>query len=203
MEQYTPAAVKFLHYPSVSNLVGTEVATKKRKRVVLASRLTDRKNIDTCIRLFALLFPDEYILDIYGDGENSYLSYIKNVIRELGIDNRVNFHGFVTHSIVTIALSEAEWYINVAKNDPSPKAVNEALTLKCKIILSTGVGTYEDLIEAEQVLILSKDKIIENAREKITRFDEIMTINHREIEDHSEFKIEKCTRALEYVSKNI
>lgn len=202
IEKYIQKACELKHYPSVSNLSSAQAIYSKKTRVILASRLTDRKNIDTCLKVFSVLFPECYSLHIYGDGSEDYKNYLKKLIFELNLNTRVIFHGFVEQSIVLDALRGSEWFMNLAKDDPSPKAVNEALALKCKIILSTGVGTHEDLKELQHVLILSNDKINKDIKENKSQFDQVMCMDFKEIEFHADFKLDKCIEALEYVSKN-
>lgn len=68
---------------------------KKPTRGVIIAQLTARKQVDHAIKALSGL-SDNITLDIYGTGEE--LEYLKGLCRELSLNHRVEFKGYVQHA---------------------------------------------------------------------------------------------------------
>lgn len=69
----------------------------RRKAIVTASRLNKQKNLGMLIRAFARLASEypSYVLEIYGRGEEE--NTMKQLVRDLNLENQVHFMGFSNH----------------------------------------------------------------------------------------------------------
>lgn len=70
-------------------------------------RAQKRKKVDELIRAFAQIrnrLPDNIIVDIVGEGEEN--CYLKNLAVELGVQDRVIFHGTITDNSILKAFFE-------------------------------------------------------------------------------------------------
>ena len=69
---------------------------KRRHRIVTAGRLHPQKNLEMLFEAFALFHKqfDDYYLDVYGKGDLELK--LKKKAKELGLSDKIIFHGFVT-----------------------------------------------------------------------------------------------------------
>ena len=90
----------------------------KQKRAVILGPLKPWKRIEQGLIAFSTL-PDPWELDIIGNGEANYLKKLHRIASDLGIANRVTFHGYVDElrkrsiigsSVLTIITSEKEGF---------------------------------------------------------------------------------------------
>ncbi|WP_019605899.1 glycosyltransferase family 4 protein [Teredinibacter turnerae] len=152
-EQYNSKCNKF-YYPSVSHSIGYITDWSARQNiVVIASRLTVRKRVEIALDIFARCFPDDWRLEIYGEGDEVYLQKLRLRSSENGISGRVRFHGFVSAGEVLEALQRSRFYLITSEYDPSPKALNEALQSGCNVVCSSNVGTASTIKDVDGVYV--------------------------------------------------
>ena len=118
---------------------------KRRKEVVCVGRLDGNKNQGMLIRAFAKTRDahPEYTLHIYGDGRKR--EDFETLSEELGIRDRVVFHGAV--SGVDRRIDQSEIFVLPSKTEGMPNALIEAMSLGLACI-STDCPSYgpRDLI---------------------------------------------------------
>ena len=120
---------KIIYNPlQLDNFKSYEFSTANKKNsIVITSRLTEVKNHEILIRAFALLtekFPD-YILDIYGDGP--LRDYLTNLVKKLGLDNKVVFHGAMPDVLNKIVSSKI--FVLPSNHEGFPNSLAEAMAL--------------------------------------------------------------------------
>lgn len=125
-------------------LVGIATTQPKSRKIVSVGRLVDQKNHDMLIRAFSLFLKDkpDFNLYIYGEGKN--LSRLKNLSRELGIDNNVLFPGNKKNIFTEII--DADIFVQTSKFEGMPNTLIEAMCLGLPCI-STKVSGATDLID--------------------------------------------------------
>lgn len=64
------------------------------RHIMYHGRLHEYKGVDTVLRAMAIARPPHTRLDILGTGAPEYVDYLKNLSRELGIDDVTDFLGF-------------------------------------------------------------------------------------------------------------
>ena len=110
------------------------------------SRLTKRKRTDMIISAISEMKNKSVGLLVIGDGperENlETLAKNKNV--------KLSIIGFVGQREVARYLSISNAFTLMSKYDASPKALNEALSFRIPLIVSSGVGTARDLVLNEK-----------------------------------------------------
>lgn len=114
--------------------------------IVLLSRLTQRKRPIDLLEAVNKLDPASrsraYIL-MCGDG--SEVPLLKEYANTHGL--RVHFSGFIDHSVISRYYTISDLYVMLSSNDPSPKAMNEAMNFSLPVICTRAVGTAFDLVE--------------------------------------------------------
>ena len=89
-----------------ASLYTPSFAKRTENRVVFVGRVTGEKHIDVLLRAFATLDPKlDAKLDVVGGGD--LMNQLKQLARELGIADRVNFLGHVSDEELRAALTRA------------------------------------------------------------------------------------------------
>ena len=111
----------------------------KEKRILLMGRMQKAKNFQTVFEAINLI-PDtiwgSWTVDVLGDGP--YQAELERLCRDLGIESRVKFHGWVENgSPEQLAfLKKASIYISASRFENCPMAVLEAAAAGCCLLLS-------------------------------------------------------------------
>ena len=140
-------------------------------------QLDENKNQKAILYAFKRYY-DEYPnsqLILAGDGECHYA--LKELSKELGIDDKVDFPGSVTNPEKYYAV--ADIYVQSSHREGMPLAVLEAMSAKLPII-STDVGGMRDIVQANGILIADNDidalyqamKTVANNKEQYKKMQE-------------------------------
>ena len=97
-----------------------------RLRLAFLSRLHPKKGLDILITAMAAL-PDYVTLEIYGEGESSYLIELRQRIKEFTLEERITFHGAVTGDAKTRAFIDCDLFVLPTYSENFGIAVAEAL----------------------------------------------------------------------------
>lgn len=142
---------------------------EREKVIVGAGRLNEQKNFHLLISSFARIadkFP-EYKLVIYGKG--NLLESLQNLAKEKGIENRVEFPGFVSNMPET--LERASMFVLSSDYEGMPNALMEAMAVGVpSVSTDCGGGGARFLIQDGEngLLVPQKDEEkLATAMEKI------------------------------------
>lgn len=105
---------------------------KRKKKIVTASRLEpvkDHKTILMAFYDFQKRFPD-YTLEIYGKG--SMEKELRAMVKELGIDGKVHFHGFC--AAVREEIRDSAMYVMASRYEGISNALIEALAMGMPVV---------------------------------------------------------------------
>jgi glycosyltransferase involved in cell wall biosynthesis len=113
------------------------------KRVLTVTRLTNRqKRTSDLIKAMALL-PEEWTLDIVGTGPDREM--LQTMTTDLGLAERVRFHGFVDRARVRDFLRSCGVYAMPSANEAVALAVLEAMACGAAVVLSR-IRAFEELV---------------------------------------------------------
>lgn len=116
--------------------------------VITVGRFAEHKRMRDCIDAFAcqpLCDREDVHLLLVGDGP--LRGALEAQVRQLGLDRRVHFLGFLGQQEMVEAVCASDVFLLASSHgDPSPKALSEALYLERPVVCSDGVGTCQDLI---------------------------------------------------------
>jgi glycosyltransferase involved in cell wall biosynthesis len=111
-------------------------------------RLSSIKGIDVAMRAFARAVKVEPRLKLEIGGEGPEGEQLRQLVRKLGIEERVQFHGFVTD--VDSLLSRWHVLLQPTKTvEAFGRTVIEAMACRCAVIASRVGGLPENVIDGE------------------------------------------------------
>lgn len=116
---------------------GTAQHLEREQLIVAVGRLVPQKRHDDTIRAFAALVDERsgWRLDLIGDGPER--ERLETLVRDLGVAEAVQFHGFVPH--VASHLQRARVFVLASEYEGTPNALLEALHSGVTCITSDAV----------------------------------------------------------------
>lgn len=114
-------------------------------RLIISGRQERGKGTDLLIQTLPILqrtFPN-MSLEVVGDG--AALPHFRSLAREMGVEDKVHFHGRVTHGQVIQLLRQSDLFCFPTQSEGFPKAVLEALACGLPVI-TTPVSVLPMLI---------------------------------------------------------
>lgn len=152
--------------PSIARVVppGIESALQRalepkpwRWRMLYMGRLDRQKGIDTAVQALAQL-PSQASLDVWGTGQESYVSAMKAQVAELGINGRVRFHGWAGPDERLAAYREADVVVfPVRWKEPFGLVPLEAMGARRLVVSTAQGGSAEFLRDEENALVFRPD----------------------------------------------
>ena len=114
------------------------------------SRIDKKKNIESLLQAFHLIHQQEPSLKlvIAGDGDPSYVSGLKKLTNELGVEESVCWVGHITGELKQGAFLGASSFVLPSFSENFGIAVAEALMVGLPCILCKGVAIAEDVVES-------------------------------------------------------
>jgi glycosyltransferase involved in cell wall biosynthesis len=112
-------------------------------------RITPFKNIDVIIRNFAKLTEPDIFLNLYGDAnsekDKEYKRELEVLVKELGLSNRVFFHGHISN--IESVISKNDCIIHAAKEfEPFGLTIAEMLISGVPLICSSNSGASQSFV---------------------------------------------------------
>ncbi|MBC8343289.1 MAG: glycosyltransferase [Bacteroidetes bacterium] len=120
-----------------------KVECNPKNRIVTVGRLTPEKGHSFLIEAFSNLKNTEWELSIVGDGIE--MPRLKNLASELGVANRVIFHGHLKD--FRLQLSEAKIFVLPSLKEGFPNALLEAMSVPLACITSDFFHGRNEIIE--------------------------------------------------------
>ncbi|UOQ87011.1 glycosyltransferase [Gracilibacillus salinarum] len=141
-----------LGYDFIENLKESNVKktpSNNEFNILYAGRLVKEKNVDFIIKGFESAtreIKDKVVkLNIVGDGPEK--TNLHELVRNLGIETKVVFHGKVDPQKITNFYLESNLFISLNPHEPYGIVYLEALTSGCKIICPMTGGQMDTLID--------------------------------------------------------
>ena len=128
---------------------GGRIASDRSRRIVYLGRLHPIKNLDQLILAWAKVERDfsQWTLDIAGEGEQSYVARLQQLIRKLDV-KRVSLVGPKYHSEKRAFLEDAALFVLPSLSENFGLVVPEALAFELPVIC-TRFAPWSGLIERE------------------------------------------------------
>ncbi|MFX0132348.1 MAG: glycosyltransferase family 4 protein [Candidatus Hodarchaeota archaeon] len=106
-----------------------------------SSRLNNLKQIDKLIKALSQINNNFFIFYISGHGEKDYENYLKKLIIELKLYDKVIFLGYVTDDILKSYYLASDVFISTSLKEGGPMSVMKALALEVPVIVTdTGIS---------------------------------------------------------------
>lgn len=162
-ERYKTSGIKVIYNgvtPSNSNK-----SESKQKYITYCGRIFGTKGIDILLQAFAKVLEEEryclYRLKIMGTGE--LLEQYKSYSIELGIQNNVDFMGYVDNKEARSIISKAKIHIVPSTYEPFATSALEAMEENTAVIASRVGGLQEMIIDKKNGLLVEPSNVSELA----------------------------------------
>jgi glycosyltransferase involved in cell wall biosynthesis len=126
-------------------------------RLVSAGQFIHRKGIDLLLRACGELPATGWRLDCYGDGPER--PRLKQMVRSLGLADRVAFHGVVSNDDVRAALTRADCAVLPSRFDGWGMLVNESLAAGTPVICTAACGVAVLVSSARLGSVVQPDSV--------------------------------------------
>lgn len=133
----------------VTAVVGDE------RYILFLGRLDRVKGLDLVLPAFARvrnLFPQLNLL-IAGSGEPAFVSELKALAKELGVDSAVHWAGFLEGKAKSDAIAKAILFVLPSYSENFGVSVVEALAAGIPVVISDQIGIHQEVAEARAGLI--------------------------------------------------
>lgn len=114
-----------------------DLTARQQKRIVFVGRMTQEKHVDVIVRAFAQQDKDVF-LDLVGPGDQ--LPKLKQLAAELGVSQRVKFHGRVSDKQLRAALTGASIYVIASIAELQSIATMEAMASGLPILAANAMA---------------------------------------------------------------
>lgn len=104
-----------------------------------SSRLVDLKQIDKLILTLAKLKHLDFKLYISGHGTPAYELFLKNIIIQSGMNDKVKLIGYVNESILVEFYQASDLFVNVSRSEGAPVSSWKAMAIEVPVF-NTNVG---------------------------------------------------------------
>ena len=115
----------------------------KTTQLLFVGRVVYQKGLDLLVQALGELPDSDWMLSIVGDG--SYKDPLHELIKEKGLTQRIEFHGWCNKEELLPHLAKAHVFVNPSRHEGMPNAVLEAMACGLPII-ATRIAGNEDLV---------------------------------------------------------
>ncbi|MFT4307308.1 MAG: glycosyltransferase [Microbacterium sp.] len=116
-----------------------DLAPRERKRVLFVGRLTTEKHVNVVLRAVAKLAPEhDLVFDVVGGGDQ--LNNLRQLTAQLGIEDRVFFHGRTSEADLREFLSRASVFAIASIAELQSIATMEAMASGLPIVAADAVA---------------------------------------------------------------
>ena len=110
-------------------------------RLLFFSRIEQKKGLDLLIRALPFLKKD-YLLTIAGNGDEAYITQLKTLAAELGVDRHLVWSGFVSGDKFDV-LQAHDLFVLPSYDENFGNAVIESLSVGTAVLISEHVGLID------------------------------------------------------------
>jgi glycosyltransferase involved in cell wall biosynthesis len=128
-------------------------------KLLSLSRIDPKKNLESLLRAFALIAPDDpgVTLTIAGDGDPGYLAALRSLACALAIADRVDWLGYVEGAKKAAAFAAADAFVLPSYSENFGIAVVEALAAGLPCIVSREVAIARDIEAGQAGFVVGMD----------------------------------------------
>ena len=113
-------------------------------RILFVGRLETMKGVDTLLQAFANVKDPRAHLRVIGYGLQE--RHLKNMARDLSIEDRVTFTGYILHEQIFGEYAKAQIFCGLSRSEALGNVFIEALAAGC-VVIATEVGGITDSIQ--------------------------------------------------------
>lgn len=137
------AEVRVVPHPLRPEFLDAE-SSPNSGRIITVGGLDDRKGMDTIISAFALIDNQSATLSVVGNGPCA--AELRQLAEDLGIGNRVHFHGVLDTNGIIREFSRSSIFAIGSRMDTSPNVLTEAHAVGLPVV-GTRAGGIPEMID--------------------------------------------------------
>lgn len=138
---------------------GSATHKKSANRILFLSRIDEKKGLDLLLRALARVVEQVPAarLTIAGDGEPRYIAQLKALAHEIGVDEAIDWVGYVEGHAKRTAFEEADVFVLPSRSENFGIAVAEAMGARLPVVVSGAVGLKADVAESSAGIVSETD----------------------------------------------
>lgn len=164
---------------------------------VYVGQLIERKNVNSIIEALNIAHPDkDFKLDIIGIGQEE--KRLKELVKDLNLENQVNFMGRVERNIVREVMKKASCFTMISRDEAFGLVYLEAMSCGCMVIGSKNEGIDGVIVNNENGFLCSAGNVEELAKiyKKISKLNydqkhKICNNALNTVKDFTDYKVAK------------
>lgn len=129
---------------------------ENRRLILTVTRLLPFKGVDVCIRAFTQLQDLPIQLRIIGEGPSDYVAYLRELVRQAGLENRIEFLGPVSPHEIHRQYAQADVFALASTYEPFGIVLVEAMAAGVPIVASR-VDGIPAVVEDCALLVAPED----------------------------------------------
>jgi glycosyltransferase involved in cell wall biosynthesis len=165
--------------PNIISLPDIEILPNVNKvfTIIFLSRIHPKKGLEKLFQAISQV-DINLTLKIAGSGDKEYVDSLKNLAVELGIDQKIEWIGWIDRKEKFIELQKADLFILVSLNENFANVVIEALHMGTAVLISEDVGLSDFVKEKNMgwISTLNVENIVEKLREAYLDKEKLMFI---------------------------
>ena len=152
-------------FPQVSN----------RRCVLFLGRIHPKKGLEHILRALPALKRQhpEILLLVAGNGHESYLKCIRQVIHREGLDDDVLFTGMLTGDAKWGAFACSEIFVLPSKQENFAIAMAEAMHMGVPVVISDKVNSWPFVTAANAGVVIEEERLTSSLGQKL---DELLSV---------------------------
>lgn len=130
--------------------------------IIWVGKFDFRKQLHLALRIIEATHNNNIHLDIYGTGNSQQIIQTKELIGELGIENKVTMHGNQPNNLVVEAMQKAHLFLFTSINEDTSTVVLEAVSNQLPVICfdTCGMGYVVNNNIGRKIMLSGVDKSI-------------------------------------------
>jgi glycosyltransferase involved in cell wall biosynthesis len=161
---------------------------EKDKNLFYSNRmLSENYNIDAVIRLFHKISAANKEARLVISHDGSKRMELEQLVKELELDSKVTFKGFVSLEEQNSFYKKAQFYISIPTSDSTSVSLIEAMAFGCIPIVSNIPANHEWIAEEKNGLFYSPMTSSQDIEKLLGRKDQIFTENRKIIGERAIF----------------
>jgi len=122
-------------------------AAKEENKILFLGRIAPKKKIETLIEAIPYLDDKKLKIEIVGPYEEEYFAFLKDIIKKIGVEDRISFPGPIYDLREKIKkMDSARIFVLPSRVEGMPQAFVEAMA-RAKLVIGSDSIAIRDLIE--------------------------------------------------------
>lgn len=140
---------------------------QKEFHIMWVGKFDFRKQLPIAIKTLKESANKNIIMDIYGTGNDQQIALNKKLVKDLGIENQIVWHGNQSNSAVIKAMKKAQLFFFTSVNEDTSTVVLEAISSRLPVLCfnACGFGAVVDNTVGRKIELSNPDRSVKEFAE--------------------------------------